>query len=34
MWNRLAVREHGQCVSRKRAGSRCETLSKGSFAGL
>lgn len=34
MWNRLAVCERGQCVSRKRAGFRCETLSEGSFAEL
>ncbi|PRG10837.1 sperm protamine P1 family protein [Burkholderia contaminans] len=34
MRNRLAVRERDQCESRERAGSRCETLSKGSFAGL
>ncbi|RQT18899.1 sperm protamine P1 family protein [Burkholderia contaminans] len=30
----MAARERDQCVRRKRAGSRCETLSKGSFAGL
>ncbi|OXI39603.1 sperm protamine P1 family protein [Burkholderia aenigmatica] len=34
MWNRLAVRKRGRGVGRKRAGSRCRTLSKGSFAGL
>ncbi|MCR5896158.1 sperm protamine P1 family protein [Burkholderia reimsis] len=34
MRNRPAVRKRGRGVGRKRAGSRCRTLSERSFAGL
>ncbi|KAB1593856.1 sperm protamine P1 family protein [Burkholderia cepacia] len=34
MRNHPAVRERGRGVGRKRAGSRCRTLSERSFAGL